>query len=257
VSESRRFKCPNCDEKIEVGFISSNKEFRCPKCAALLRFPKKSVERLRFSFLFVLIGFIILAIVATLHHDKDLLKLLALESDPIIGLGFWVGLAILFISFILMAVASYRLKLRVVRLPRSCGSCGSTILVKNAHFCIRCGADLGVVSSKRISGLRKVETSAISIESSGEKRLGICTVCREDVKGNDIRAWCPNCGGLAHRIHLLEYLHVHNECPACGNHLDEKDILQSLSEGRPSKMSTEASQTTARRKGRPEEDSTK
>jgi hypothetical protein len=53
-------------------------------------------------------------------------------------------------------------------------------------------------------------------------------VCkRELILGGDY-AWCPHCGSPAHRVHLLEYLHVHGQCPVCERHLDEEELRQQL-----------------------------
>jgi predicted RNA-binding Zn-ribbon protein involved in translation (DUF1610 family) len=54
-----------------------------------------------------------------------------------------------------------------------------------------------------------------------------CMVCNLELDEDDDVAWCPNCGSPAHRTHLLEWIHVKNNCPICGNHLGEQDLQES------------------------------
>jgi predicted RNA-binding Zn-ribbon protein involved in translation (DUF1610 family) len=216
------YKCPNCDEMIEVRDMSLIREFECPYCAAVLRFPGKIAKLFILSFLpFVASAiFVMWTLVGAVP-----IEILLLQGDPVIGVVLWIGLVG---SFGLTPILYGKLKLRVVRLPTYCGSCGSKFAIEGAHFCVRCGADLRVVSSKPVSRSRRLETPAKYVELPSEKCLGICMVCKQDVKGSDTSAWCPHCGRLAHKAHLLEYLHVHDECPACGNQLDENELTQQL-----------------------------
>jgi hypothetical protein len=56
---------------------------------------------------------------------------------------------------------------------------------------------------------------------------GTCTVCRLEIADNEPYTTCPSCGGKAHTTHMLEWLHVHDYCPACGKPLREQDFEQS------------------------------
>jgi C4-type Zn-finger protein len=60
------------------------------------------------------------------------------------------------------------------------------------------------------------------------KTLGTCPVCKSDIRKSDPVVSCPYCGTLAHRDHLLEYLHVKGNCPSCGKRLNEKEIKEHL-----------------------------
>jgi hypothetical protein len=51
--------------------------------------------------------------------------------------------------------------------------------------------------------------------------LGTCMVCNQGVYSVDETLACPYCGSIAHKTHILEWLHVKNYCPACHMHLDE------------------------------------
>ena len=67
-----------------------------------------------------------------------------------------------------------------------CFNCGMPIS-RSASFCPHCGSDL--------------------------KK---CIVCNLVIgKGENI-AKCPNCGGFAHKTHLLEYIKIKVRCPLCG-----------------------------------------
>jgi hypothetical protein len=58
--------------------------------------------------------------------------------------------------------------------------------------------------------------------------LRICMVCGLGFHQGDLLAWCPFCGAAAHRLHLLEFLHVKENCPVCGHHLVESDLGDQL-----------------------------
>nr|MDO8098851.1 hypothetical protein [Candidatus Njordarchaeota archaeon] len=55
-----------------------------------------------------------------------------------------------------------------------------------------------------------------------------CMICSLEVKKSDEVAWCPYCGNIGHRDHLLEWLHTHNSCPMCQTRLNEKILKEQL-----------------------------
>jgi phage FluMu protein Com len=239
-------KCPNCSEEIEVSrYAPWGKKFRCPSCAAVLILPKK-FRRLIILPLVALSIALLAGTIGVVLSGNNQDEFFSLRSEPVLGLVAYVS-GVLF--FILGVIAVAETKLQVVRLPRLCGNCGSSLLIDNAHFCIRCGADLKVILPKPTSRLRKTETSPTIVELPSENYVGICMVCKQYVKANDIVARCPHCGGLAHETDFLEYLHVHDRCPACGNHLDEKDLTEQPSYESSSMRTNKASETPATRKG--------
>nr|MDO8135714.1 hypothetical protein [Candidatus Njordarchaeum guaymaensis] len=57
-----------------------------------------------------------------------------------------------------------------------------------------------------------------------------CIVCNLDIKGGQEISRCPHCGNLSHRVHILEWLHTRNYCPACKEHLSESELEKFLPE---------------------------
>jgi len=55
-----------------------------------------------------------------------------------------------------------------------------------------------------------------------------CMICNLEMKETDEVAWCPYCGNIGHKVHLLEWLHTHNSCPMCQTHLNEKILREQL-----------------------------
>jgi rRNA maturation endonuclease Nob1 len=105
-----------------------------------------------------------------------------------------------------------------------CDYCQAVIVLSNSKFCSNCGASLGhrledatPVGMKEKTKLRKkIELMA----KHGKK----CMVCNLELGGDDDVVWCPNCGSPAHRDHLLEWIHVKNNCPICGERLTEQSF---------------------------------
>ncbi len=42
-----------------------------------------------------------------------------------------------------------------------------------------------------------------------------CVICRHAIRPSDVRAICPMCENSFHKVHLLEWLKVFNQCPIC------------------------------------------
>jgi predicted RNA-binding Zn-ribbon protein involved in translation (DUF1610 family) len=49
-----------------------------------------------------------------------------------------------------------------------------------------------------------------------------CIVCRGELAQDDDVVWCPHCGKLAHREHMMEWIRDKGTCPACGKSLSEE-----------------------------------
>ena len=54
-----------------------------------------------------------------------------------------------------------------------------------------------------------------------------CIVCRGLIAENEIINSCPNCRQKGHKDHILNWLQINSQCPACRtklsiNHLEEK-----------------------------------
>jgi predicted RNA-binding Zn-ribbon protein involved in translation (DUF1610 family) len=97
------------------------------------------------------------------------------------------------------------------RAPRICPSCGAAITYRAAEYCRTCGARLPAASQTARPRSRR----GIS---------GYCTICGLRIQDGSDTLKCPRCGGVAHRIHMLEWLHVKDYCPICQKHLEERDF---------------------------------
>ena len=53
---------------------------------------------------------------------------------------------------------------------------------------------------------------------------GSCSVCHMELGPGELFLRCPYCGSVAHRTHMLEWLHVHDYCPVCRKHLDDESV---------------------------------
>ncbi|WXG44178.1 MAG: hypothetical protein WED04_09105 [Promethearchaeati archaeon SRVP18_Atabeyarchaeia-1] len=111
---------------------------------------------------------------------------------------------------------------------RYCVYCNYDIGISGSRFCPNCGASLITIrAGTDIAAIRSkvaVNVSPVSVSET----LGTCPICKYDILRSDPVASCPYCGTLAHRVHLLEYLHVKGDCPSCGKRLSEKEIKEHL-----------------------------
>jgi predicted RNA-binding Zn-ribbon protein involved in translation (DUF1610 family) len=95
-----------------------------------------------------------------------------------------------------------------------CKRCGASLKAGD-DYCWNCGAAAKVGLAPPL---------ALGRRTKGRIRSGICMVCKRGLENADEMLFCPHCGSLAHRDHLLEWLHVKNYCPSCGRHLDEATV---------------------------------
>jgi tRNA(Ile2) C34 agmatinyltransferase TiaS len=93
----------------------------------------------------------------------------------------------------------------------TCRLCGAALDFEGAQTCRRCG----------------FEANEAQIPETGV--VGTCIVCNSNLDSNDDLLFCPHRGRPAHKVHLLEWLHVKNRCPSCGEHIDEREISKHLS----------------------------
>jgi predicted RNA-binding Zn-ribbon protein involved in translation (DUF1610 family) len=140
-----------------------------------------------------------------------------------------VMLADFFTTCVLLIIGMQWIKLEVIELRPVCANCGSSIVIGGAKFCPRCGTSVSTLSGHRAASIRQGMTRTKTQKVLSSDVVGTCTVCRQELKARDSLAWCPHCGGSAHRDHMLEYLHVHSQCPACSEHLDEKELSEQMS----------------------------
>jgi HEAT repeat protein len=72
--------------------------------------------------------------------------------------------------------------------------------------------------SKRVS-------SALKKISSGMRRKDRkCIVCNLQIKKGEELVRCPSCGNVAHKTHMLEWLHIRGYCPVCSEKVSESEL---------------------------------
>jgi outer membrane protein assembly factor BamB len=91
----------------------------------------------------------------------------------------------------------------------TCPSCGTRIEDPEAEYCSSCGASIQGVQEKR-----------------QEKKIRSCMICNLPITSDEECLRCPHCGNLAHKVHLLEWLHVKGCCPVCRMDLHEEDLVR-------------------------------
>lgn len=218
-------KCPNCSESFSMeAYMWRAGVFRCPKCAATLRPPKRMWK----SFWLSTLGYfaLLLAAGATCYAvNIDFSETFGFGKNLIVSALFWSTFVFL---VILSLFLFHGLKLQLVQLTPSCGNCGSTVIVENAHFCPRCGASLSAKARGRGVRVMQPVPAPSTREAATIGPVGTCIVCKQEFRLGSDYACCPHCGSPAHKTHLLEYLHVHSQCPACQRHLDERELRQQL-----------------------------
>lgn len=104
--------------------------------------------------------------------------------------------------------------------------CGRRIYRSNSMLCNDCRArlgieDFGIMSTAQINDNNDETARPIM----GREERQTCTVCNLPLNDDAQFVWCPYCGKPAHKVHLLEWLHVKNFCPACRQHLRGDEIL--------------------------------
>jgi hypothetical protein len=104
--------------------------------------------------------------------------------------------------------------------------CGRRVTRSNSILCNDCEAslgieDCGIMSTAQINDNNDETAPPIM----GREERQTCTVCNLPLNDDAQFVWCPCCGRPAHKVHLLEWLHVKNFCPACRQHLSEDEIL--------------------------------
>jgi hypothetical protein len=98
-----------------------------------------------------------------------------------------------------------------------CIYCGAAVRSAESRFCTNCGASLPpqTAEPQQQVGDQRIESIRIT---------GNCMVCSLRVSPDEPIAYCPHCGNVAHKVHLLQWLYLHKECPACRQHLSEQEM---------------------------------
>jgi hypothetical protein len=107
------------------------------------------------------------------------------------------------------------------RQVRRCVRCGA-ILAENASYCLRCGEPIGGVQLPKgpKSALEPIRRARSNASLIGQR----CMVCDLPVKRGEELVRCPHCNNIAHKTHMLEWLHVRGTCPVCGEHIEDSSL---------------------------------
>jgi hypothetical protein len=154
--------------------------------------------------------------------------------DPTIPI--LIGVGLIGSAGVAIAVLALRRKESRVAQPRSvvgktqtgvanqaeyCTECGSVLT--GAPYCTSCGNPVNrALSPKRIDSSSQ---ATITSRRSSKKVIGQkCMVCNLPIRAGEEVARCPHCRNVAHKEHMLEWLHVRGTCPACGEHIEHSHL---------------------------------
>jgi predicted RNA-binding Zn-ribbon protein involved in translation (DUF1610 family) len=239
-----QLRCPNCQKENRINFTRlRGKEFNCPSCGATLKFSGRTLRLITLALLYLPLGAFLTLYLTALVTGLPIEQVMSMRGKEIPQIYVVTMSVYLIPVIVLSALGMYRRKLVVVQLKPVCGNCGSTIAIGGAKFCPRCGTSVSASSGHRAASIRQGITRTKTQKVLSNDVVSTCMVCGQELKVRDSLAWCPHCGGSAHRDHLLEYLHVHGQCPACSQHLDEKELSEQMSN-----PITQASSREARKK---------
>jgi predicted RNA-binding Zn-ribbon protein involved in translation (DUF1610 family) len=157
----------------------------------------------------------------------SLLVMLASVIGPILLIlcFFFLSLAIIVVGW----NAYDKRKLEIIGMRPTCPSCGELAEKRSTKFCEKCEARIAKIPPEATAKRVTVESpDAVikpeEVEVLPDDGIETCMVCNLSVKISDLPVWCPHCGNIAHREHLLEWVHVKDKCPKCGAHLNEQEI---------------------------------
>lgn len=148
-------------------------------------------------------------------------------TDPAPGI-FVAGFALAWLQPFVYAYLGVRVSTtwQLTNPSRLCKLCREPIIIRDARFCPHCGTDQKLstetIQARRSPIVGSKIAPTITVLSSELPQ--ICIVCRMAIGPRDEVKWCPHCGRSAHRNELLEWLHVKGHCPACGEHINEKEL---------------------------------
>jgi predicted RNA-binding Zn-ribbon protein involved in translation (DUF1610 family) len=121
--------------------------------------------------------------------------------------------------------AERRLSLREIRVKwGKCSHHRTVTMSSKANFCPDCGSRLRRGSEGATPPGTEYETRQEAHVESAMEYGDKCMVCNLEVSEDLGVVWCPYCGNPAHRMHLIDWVHVKRSCPICGEHLDDRDL---------------------------------
>jgi predicted RNA-binding Zn-ribbon protein involved in translation (DUF1610 family) len=104
-----------------------------------------------------------------------------------------------------------------------CPRCAATLRTPSAEFCPYCGAKMPAEPREITPAAKSLQVRIKKSTSPKAQKTETCTVCGGELKRGDDVVWCPHCGKLAHRRHLIDWIRSNKTCPACGKGLNEQD----------------------------------
>jgi len=230
------FRCPSCGNRLLVKARYNNRGLMCPRCHATLRVTAPSAAALLFS-LVLLIGLLTFIVSSRMIFFlwiifpffgvtcSLLTKLKVVQESPsTIRQVPTTRVRTTTPDEIMNEDDRSERQRNVPNVARSgiawryCIYCGAPVSASDWRFCADCGASLpGQVCGP--ATLTREDTSHEETQTSN------CMVCDLSLHPSDPVAHCPHCGNAAHKEHLLEWLHVKRQCPICGQHLTEQELL--------------------------------
>jgi HEAT repeat protein len=71
---------------------------------------------------------------------------------------------------------------------------------------------------------KRVSCAVKKISSAMRRKDRKCIVCNLPIKNGEELVRCPCCGNLAHKTHMLEWLHIRGYCPVCSEKVSESEL---------------------------------
>lgn len=105
-----------------------------------------------------------------------------------------------------------------------CRYCHAVIAVRDSSYCSYCGARLqpGMIDTTPLRGEGQVPLEQASDETNEQEEK--CMICNLGIKPSEDIVFCPYCGTVAHRVHLLQWIHERKSCPRCRVTLNEESL---------------------------------
>lgn len=226
----RIFTCPRCNVKFAALWIEYAREFPCPNCDAILTVAGREwiLRRMKacgMALLILFISFLASCFILVYSTHDEYLMIQRIFFVCSVLLPIFSG------SVFVLTKVEKGIRLEVVRIRRSCKSCGYIISVGNPSFCPRCGAQV-ISDSYNCSSLSDNTGTPGVCQPYPSTDIVDCLICGQAVRRFDVSIRCPACGSTFHRAHMLEYLHTHGRCPICGRRLNDELVNPSVGAGR-------------------------
>ncbi len=101
---------------------------------------------------------------------------------------------------------------------RRCKYCNGVVYTEDSSYCSYCGARLQIGEN---DFAEEEQSSQDLSEQGASQRDDRCMVCNRELTPDQDIVFCPYCGSVAHRPHLVQWVHEGNPCPRCRASLDE------------------------------------